>query len=156
MSLTQCLRFQDKYYTIKHAWLTDNNKNHSCFKESTNNGDGTPLPYWWILHTAQLLLSDCHLSVNRFYAHSGMPWTVPFQQHYFLTNIISLSKFRTTFVLRCLFVRMKKHYVLSYPLSTQRKLWSDWADAQADPSLRWAHTGHFVGFVMLRLMCQKA
>ena len=26
--------------------------------------------------------------------------------------------------------------------------WSDWADAQADLSLRWAHT-HFVGFVML-------
>ena len=25
--------------------------------------------------------------------------------------------------------------------------WSDWADAQADLSLRWAHT-HFVGFVM--------
>ena len=26
-----------------------------------------------------------------------------------------------------------------------------WADAQADPSLRWAHT-HFVGFVMSRLI----
>ena len=30
--------------------------------------------------------------------------------------------------------------------------WSDWADAQADLSLRWAHT-HFVGFVMLWLKC---
>ena len=28
--------------------------------------------------------------------------------------------------------------------------WSDWADAQADLSLRWVHT-HFVGFVMSRL-----
>ena len=28
--------------------------------------------------------------------------------------------------------------------------WSDWADAQADLSLRWAHS-HFVGFVMSRL-----
>ena len=28
--------------------------------------------------------------------------------------------------------------------------WSDWADAKADLSLRWAHS-HFVGFVMLRL-----
>ena len=27
--------------------------------------------------------------------------------------------------------------------------WSDWADAQADLSLRWAHS-HFVGFVMRR------
>ena len=29
--------------------------------------------------------------------------------------------------------------------------WSDWVDAQADLSLRWAHS-HFVGFVMLRLI----
>ena len=34
---------------------------------------------------------------------------------------------------------MKKAWVLSYPLSAQRRLWSDWADAQADLSLRWAH-----------------
>ena len=31
------------------------------------------------------------------------------------------------------------------------QLWSDWADAQADLSLHWAHS-HFVGFVMRRLM----
>ena len=49
-------------------------------------------------------------------------------------------------------VRMKKAWVLSYPLSAQRRLWSDWADAQADLSLRWAHS-HFVGFVMSRLKC---
>ena len=30
--------------------------------------------------------------------------------------------------------------------------WSDWANAQADLSPRWAHT-HFVGFVMRRLIC---
>ena len=48
----------------------------------------------------------------------------------------------------CVFaVRMKKPWVLSNPMSAQRRLWSDWADAQADLSLRWAHT-HFVGFVM--------
>ena len=35
-------------------------------------------------------------------------------------------------------VRMKKPWVLSYPLSAQRRLWSDWADAQADLSPRWA------------------
>ena len=47
-------------------------------------------------------------------------------------------------------VRMKKAWVLSYPLSAQRRLWSDWADAQADLSLHWVHS-HFVGFVMSRL-----
>ena len=36
-------------------------------------------------------------------------------------------------------VGMKKAWVLSYLLSAQQRLWSDWADAQADLSLRWAH-----------------
>ena len=54
-------------------------------------------------------------------------------------------------LIRVFTVRMKKAWVLRYPLSTQRRLWSDWADAQADLSLRWEHT-HFVGFVMLRLI----
>ena len=36
-------------------------------------------------------------------------------------------------------VRMQKAWVLSYPLSTQPRRWSDWADAQADLSLHWAH-----------------
>ena len=45
----------------------------------------------------------------------------------------------------------KKALVLSYPLSAQRRLWSDWADAQAELSLCLAHS-HFVGFVMSRLM----
>ena len=45
---------------------------------------------------------------------------------------------------------MKKHWVLSYPLSAQRRPWSDLADAETDLSLRWAHT-HFVGFVISRL-----
>ena len=48
-------------------------------------------------------------------------------------------------------VRMKKAWVLSYPLSAQRRLWSVWVDAQADLSLLWAHS-HFVGFVMRRLI----
>ena len=47
---------------------------------------------------------------------------------------------------------MKKAWVLRYPLSAQRRLWSDWADAQADLSLHWPHT-HFVGFVMSWLTC---
>ena len=35
-------------------------------------------------------------------------------------------------------VRLKQNWVLSYPLSAHRRLWSDWANAQADLSLRWA------------------
>ena len=55
-------------------------------------------------------------------------------------------------LIRVFAVRMKKPWVLSYPLSAQRRLWSDWADAQADLSLRWART-HFVSFVMSGLKC---
>ena len=40
-----------------------------------------------------------------------------------------------------------------WSLNAQRRLWSDWADAKADLSLRWAHT-HFVGFVMSRLISE--
>ena len=42
-------------------------------------------------------------------------------------------------LIRVFAVRMKKAWVLSYPLSAQRRLWSDWADAQADPSFHWVH-----------------
>ena len=42
-------------------------------------------------------------------------------------------------LIRVFAVRMKKAWIVSYPLSAQRRLWSDWADAQADLSLRWAH-----------------
>ena len=53
-------------------------------------------------------------------------------------------------LIRVFAVRMKKHWVLSCPWSALRRLWSDWADAQADLSLRWAHS-HFLGFVMRQL-----
>ena len=36
-------------------------------------------------------------------------------------------------------VCMKKYWVLSYPLSTQHRHWSDWVDAQADLSLGLVH-----------------
>ena len=42
-------------------------------------------------------------------------------------------------LVRVFAVRVKKTWVLSYPLSAQRRLWSDLADAQADLCLRWAH-----------------
>ena len=46
---------------------------------------------------------------------------------------------------------MKKACVLSYPLSAQRILCSEWVDAQVDLSLRSAHT-HFVGFLVSQLI----
>ena len=42
-------------------------------------------------------------------------------------------------LIRVFAVHIKKAWVFSYPLNAQRRLWSDWADAQADLSLLWAH-----------------
>ena len=72
------------------------------------------------------------------------------------TNKISVCQVKTDqpghlpSLIRVFAVRMKKPWVLSYPLSAQQRLWSDREDAQADQSLRWANT-HFVGFVKLWL-----
>ena len=66
------------------------------------------------------------------------------------TNKMSVRPAKTQISLGIFAVCMKKAWVLSYPLSAQRRLWPDWADAQADLSLCWEHT-HFVGFVMSRL-----
>ena len=54
-------------------------------------------------------------------------------------------------LIRVFAVRMKKAWTLSCPLSAQQRLWSDWADAQADLSLHWAHS-HIVCFVTRRLI----
>ena len=55
-------------------------------------------------------------------------------------------------LIRVFVVHIKKAWVLSYmyPLRAQWRHWSDWADAQADLSLCWAHS-LFVDFVMRRL-----
>ena len=50
-------------------------------------------------------------------------------------------------LIRVFAVRMKKQWVISYPLSALRRLWSDWVDAQADLSLRWVH------IILLVLSC---
>ena len=42
-------------------------------------------------------------------------------------------------LIRVFTVHMKKHWALNYIMSAQWRLWSDWADAQADPSLCWGH-----------------
>ena len=45
-------------------------------------------------------------------------------------------------LIRVSVVRLKQNWVLSYPLSAQRRLWSDWADAQADLRLIWVFARH--------------
>ena len=49
------------------------------------------------------------------------------------------AKTQTPSLIRVFAVCLKKARILSYPLSTQRRLWLDWVHAQADMSLRWMH-----------------
>ena len=47
-------------------------------------------------------------------------------------------------LIRVFAVCMKKLWILSYPLSAKQRLWSDWADGQADLSLCWMHMSFHV------------
>ena len=58
------------------------------------------------------------------------------------------SAWHPSILIRVFTVCMKKPWVLSYPLSAQRRLWSVWVDAQADLSLRQVH-GSFCWFYHL-------
>ena len=83
--------------------------------------------------------------------------SVSFELPHVKTNKVSVRPVKTQISLgirpvwSVFAVCMKKAWVLSYLLSTQRRLWSDLVDAQADLSLCWAH-GHFVGIVMRQLI----
>ena len=74
------------------------------------------------------------------------------QQNEFAPSEDSVQPGHLPSLIRVFTVRMKKAWVLSYQLSAQRRLWSDWADAQADMSLRLAHNHFFVFFISQLLL----
>ena len=55
------------------------------------------------------------------------------------TSNMTVCPAKTRSLIRVFAIRLKKAWVLSYPLSAKQRLWSDWVDAKADLSLRWAH-----------------
>ena len=89
--------------------------------------------YVWCAHTSSVD-RDCFGLTGLYRLISNLCW------HFVITNITCKKVTWVCAQQRVFAVRMKKAWVLSYPLSAQRKLWSDWADSQADLSLRWAHT----------------
>ena len=67
----------------------------------------------------------------------GQPMTKPTKWHVRPTKTqinLGISPVWSVFA-----VRMKKAWVLSYPLSAQWRLRADWADAQSDLSLHWIY-----------------
>ena len=136
-------------------------ENGSSSQISTNVG-----PIGWIIHKGNKVSSiQCAsnfiqrvvllliiLSVFEFFGK-----TITYELRYDETNNVAVHPAKNSDqpghppnLIRVFAVRMKKPSVLSYPLGAQRRLWTDWVDAQADLSLRWVHS-HFVGFVMMRL-----
>ena len=101
------------------------------------------LRYWWNQATVQSLKALVSLEI----------WAASWQnqQSRYAPSEDSDQPGHRPSLISVFTVRMKKPWVISYTLRAQQRLWSDWADAQADPSLHWAHP-HFVGFVMLWLI----
>ena len=95
--------------------------------------------WWWVS------------ALSQFYVFIMIIRLTSLEQRHDKTNKDSDQPGHPPSLIRVFSVCIKKHWVLSYPLSAQQRLWSDWADAQADLSLRWVHT-HFVGFVMSRFI----
>ena len=108
---------------------------------------------WYRFHTLWSLSSITVLRRDRFYKGYHDIWAATWQnqQNECAPSEDADQSGHPPILTRVFAVRMKKAWVFRYPLCAQRRLWSDWADAQIDLSLRWAHS-HFVGFVMSRLM----
>ena len=79
---------------------------------------------------------------------------IPYEPRHDKTNKMSVRPAKTQISLgirpvwSVFAVRMK---VLCYPLSAQRRLWSDWADTLADLNFHWARS-HVVCFIMSQLI----
>ena len=101
-------------------------------------------------HRMARIFYPCHGLKMKFYRNTNEPCHDKTNNMAFAPSEDSDQSGHPPSLIRVFAVRMKKAWVLSYPLRAPQRLWSDWADAQADLSLRWAHS-HFVGFVMMRL-----
>ena len=81
------------------------------------------------------------LSVAMQYVYKKVIWAASWQnqQNGMCTQQDSDQLGHPPSLIRVFAVHLKKAWVLSYPLSTLRRLWSDWADAQANLRPHWAH-----------------
>ena len=96
---------------------------------------------FWIIPwplTYNRLELDCIRKIINFWYTFGWEWRVLVTIYDCRTHVRMMSM--TSSVERTdLNFKISVALVLGYPLSAQWRLWSDWADAQADLSLRWAH-----------------
>ena len=124
-----------------------NNVIRICFNIKTFNDTRSDINFM----SMKKLILCCSVSGRERYMCHDMTWQN--QQNECAHSEDSDQTGRPSLI-RVFAVCMKKPWALSYPLSAERRLWSDWADAQANLSLRWVHI-HFVGFVMSWLISEQ-
>ena len=93
--------------------------------------------YWWSVCTAAWVWDDCKFKYVLSYLWNEK---MLYEPRHDKTNKVTVRPAKTQISLgvRPVFaVRMKKAWVLSYPISAQRRLWSDWAEL---PNKRTAKT----------------
>ena len=98
---------------------------------------GRQLLSFWVNHSSRLRYCFARFSLQEGHGNLSRSTTKPTKWDVRPAN--SDQPRHLPSLIRVFAVRMKKAWVLCYPLSTQRRLWSDWADAQADLNLRWVH-----------------
>ena len=117
---------------LRSAWASAQSK-CSCWRKSMQEKESI------MVVRCELKIPSLWITVQHHSASLRMPTVTLMTEFSIWTSQPLISDFA---------VRMKKAWVLSYPLS-QSEDWLDWVDAQADLSLQWAQS-HFVGFVMRR------
>ena len=98
-----------------------------------------------------------HILINITPWQWGLRKQIPFEPPRDKTNIVTVCPAKTQISLGIRPVWSESSLCTQWAakdlsfLHADSEDWSDWADAQADLSLRWAHS-HFVGFVMRQLI----
>ena len=134
-------------YVLKQPYTTHTNTQLKRLDDNVTQGDDLLVwrqSYNWHFACQQIKFHSPVSTVEEVCALHKWAATWQNQQSEWAPSEDSEHPGHPSSLIRVFAVRMKKHWVLSYPLSPQRRFWSDWADAQADLSLRWTHT-HFVG-----------
>ena len=85
-----------------------------------------------IKYRLKSLTRSCDISYDHSFSSYLLIWTASWenQQNDCAPSEDSDQPGHPTSLIRVFAVRLKKAWVLSYPLSAQRRLWSDWADAK--------------------------
>ena len=137
--------FENIYFSSKFVKLCPESLKKHTDKISLRS-DETQIFYWSFKY-----MSNYHLKSRTVFLHNIWAASWQNQQSECAPSEDSDQPEHPPSLIRIFAVCTKEAWTLSYSLSAQRRLWWDWADAQADLSLRWAHS-RFVGFVTRRLV----